>query len=175
MRPVETAETEEQRLARFEAVLTSLYAKWLAGDWRPQYEEVLFTLLEDGETVFAWESVPPEAELCAGCEQYQRTRGSLSYKEEAPRGLDAAARLAYYRRHILAIRSRRGQDVCWEVDGLFRALPQWSEAIDPEKHASERERLRRCSVFRRHVYEALAARESQKAGNGCDGSEAPQA
>jgi len=140
------------RLARVEAAVWRYMHAMEEGTWTPAEDERLIRLVIP-EWNFSWDSVPPEPELAAGYERYQKGRAeSYEFPDAPPADTDVETKLAYYDERIRTIAARRGQDLCWETDGL-------GQLVDPLKtlekaiiNAPKNLRCLSCAAYRMALY-----------------------
>lgn len=103
---------------------------------------------------FPHASLPPEDELAAGCEEYQRARAeSFALPQDIPSD-DAPVeqKIAYVEGRIRAIAARRGQNLCHETDGLAQLSPLSKDVETGILNASFHIRCQLCAMYRVAVY-----------------------
>lgn len=148
----EPAEPTVDRLARVEAAVWRYVHAMHEGTWTPAEDERLVRLTIP-DWSFPWDSVPPESELAAGCERYQEGRAeSYEFPDAPPADADAETKLAYYDERIRTIAARRGQDLCWETDGLGQLVEPLKTLEKAKIDAPMTMRCRFCVAYRKVLY-----------------------
>jgi hypothetical protein len=150
----ERPEPDLDRLARIEAGVWRYMRAMDEGTWTPAEDERLVRLVIP-EWNFPWDSVPPEPELAAGCERYQKGRAeSYEFPNAPPADAGVETKLAYYDERIRTIAARRGQDLCWETDGLGQLVEPLKSLEKAQINAPENLRCLACAAYRTALYTA---------------------